>query len=74
MNVQVFYFEGCPNYGPAVQRVKEILEEEGVAAEVWRSMFQTRRRRWPLVSRDRRAFELTELTWSPGRGRPGITE
>jgi hypothetical protein len=34
MKVEVFYFEGCPNHGPAVQRVKEILEEDGVAAEV----------------------------------------
>jgi len=34
MKVEVFYFEGCPNHGPAVQRVKEILKEEGVAAQV----------------------------------------
>lgn len=34
MKVELFYFEGCPNHGPTVQRVKEILKEEGVAAEV----------------------------------------
>ncbi|MEW5975774.1 MAG: DUF2703 domain-containing protein [Acidobacteriota bacterium] len=34
MKVEVFYFEGCPNHQAAVQRVKEILREEGLAAEV----------------------------------------
>ena len=34
MKVEVFYFDGCPNHRPAVERVKEILEEEGVAAEL----------------------------------------
>ncbi|MCI0417767.1 MAG: hypothetical protein L0387_12930 [Acidobacteria bacterium] len=34
MKVEVFYFEDCPNHGLAVQRVKEILKEESVAAEV----------------------------------------
>jgi len=34
MKVEVFYFDGCPNHGAAVQRVKEILKEEGVATEV----------------------------------------
>lgn len=34
MKIEVFYFDGCPNHRPAVERVKEILKEEGVAAEV----------------------------------------
>jgi len=34
MKVEVFYFRGCPNHGLALQRVKEILKEEGVEADV----------------------------------------
>lgn len=35
MKIEVFYFDGCPNHRPAVERVKEILKEEGVAVEVF---------------------------------------
>lgn len=35
MKIEVFYFDGCPNHRPAVERVKEILREEGVAVEVF---------------------------------------
>ena len=34
MRVEVFYFSGCPNHLPAVGRVREVLETEGVAAEM----------------------------------------
>ena len=34
MKVEVFYFDGCPNHGSVVQRLKEILKEDGVTAEV----------------------------------------
>jgi hypothetical protein len=34
MKVEVFYFSGCPNHLPAVGRVREVLETEGVAAEM----------------------------------------
>lgn len=34
MNIEVLYFEGCPNYLPAVDRLKNILKEEGLRAEV----------------------------------------
>jgi hypothetical protein len=34
MKVEVFYFEGCPNRQPAVERVKEILKKEGLDVEV----------------------------------------
>ena len=34
MRVEIFYFSGCPNYVPAVDRVREVLEQEGVAAEM----------------------------------------
>lgn len=34
MKVAVLYFEGCPNHRAAMERVREALEEEGLAAEV----------------------------------------
>ena len=34
MRVEIFYFSGCPNHGPAVDRVREALEQEGAAAEM----------------------------------------
>src|SRR5713226_5462504 len=34
MKIEVLYFEGCPNHRPAVERVKEVLTEEGLTAEV----------------------------------------
>jgi len=34
MEVEVLYFEGCPNHTVAVGRVREVLREEGVAASV----------------------------------------
>ena len=34
MKVEVFYFEGCPNHQPAVERVKLVMKEQGIAAKV----------------------------------------
>jgi len=34
MKVEVFYFDGCPNHGLTLERVKEALQQEGLAAEV----------------------------------------
>jgi hypothetical protein len=34
MKIEVLYFDGCPNHKPAVERVQELLHEEGVSAEV----------------------------------------
>ena len=34
MNVEVLYFEGCPNHEPAVERVKEVLRAEGIVDKV----------------------------------------
>src|SRR6267154_640916 len=34
MKIEVLYFDGCPNHRPAVERVQELLREEGVSAEV----------------------------------------
>ncbi|MGQ9635344.1 MAG: DF family (seleno)protein [Bryobacteraceae bacterium] len=34
MKVEILYFEGCPNHAPAVERVREVLREEGLAADV----------------------------------------
>jgi hypothetical protein len=34
MKIEVLHFEGCPNHRLAVQRVREILKEEGISAEV----------------------------------------
>jgi hypothetical protein len=35
MKIEVLYFEGCPNYLPTVERVKTILREEGLLAEIF---------------------------------------
>ncbi len=34
MKIEVLYFDGCPNHKPAVERVQQLLHEEGVFAEV----------------------------------------
>jgi copper chaperone CopZ len=34
MRIEILYFEGCPNHRAAVERVREILEEESVTAEI----------------------------------------
>lgn len=34
MKVEVFYFDGCVNHRLAVERVQEVLREEGLEAEV----------------------------------------
>lgn len=35
MRIEVLYFEGCPNYPPAIDRIKTILGQEGLAMEVF---------------------------------------
>ena len=32
MKVEVFYFEGCPNHKPAVDRVQSVMKEQGIDA------------------------------------------
>ena len=34
MKVEVFYFEGCPNHQPAVERVKSVMKEHRIAAKL----------------------------------------
>jgi hypothetical protein len=34
MKNEVLYFDGCPNHKPAVERVQQLLAEEGLSAEV----------------------------------------
>lgn len=34
MKVEVLYFSGCPNHVPAVERVREVLAQEGTPAEL----------------------------------------
>src|SRR6266702_1317219 len=34
MKIEVLYFDGCPNHKPAVERVQQLLREEGAIAEV----------------------------------------
>ena len=34
MKVEVLYFAGCPNHIPAVERVREVLAQEGTPAEM----------------------------------------
>jgi hypothetical protein len=34
MKIEIFYFEGCPNYRPAADLVRSIIQEEAVSAEI----------------------------------------
>lgn len=34
MKVEVLYFQDCPNHRPAIERLIDILREEGVSADV----------------------------------------
>jgi len=34
MIVDVLYFAGCPNAGPAIDLVRDVLDETGIAAEI----------------------------------------
>lgn len=34
MNIEILYFDGCPNHKLADQRVREVLDELGIRAEV----------------------------------------
>jgi hypothetical protein len=34
MKIEVLYFDGCPNYLPATERVRAVVRQEGVSAEV----------------------------------------
>ena len=34
MKIEVLYFDGCPNYPPAVDRIRTVLTSEGMSADV----------------------------------------
>jgi len=34
MKVEILYFPGCPNHIPAVDRVREVLQQEGTSADM----------------------------------------
>lgn len=34
MKIEILYFDGCPNHGGALERVREVLKDSGVAAEI----------------------------------------
>ncbi len=34
MKVEILYFSGCPNHVPSVDRVREVLQQEGTPAEM----------------------------------------
>jgi phosphopantothenate synthetase len=34
MKIEVLYFKDCPNYIPAADRIRNVLREEGVLAEI----------------------------------------
>ena len=35
MKIEVLYFKGCPNYAPATERLRTVLREEGLPAEIF---------------------------------------
>jgi hypothetical protein len=34
VKIEVLYFDGCPNHKPALERVRQVLAEVGLSAEV----------------------------------------
>jgi hypothetical protein len=34
MTIEVLYFRGCPNHRPAVDRLRSVLKQEGLSADV----------------------------------------
>ena len=34
MRIEILYFDGCPNYSPAVERLRTVLAAEGLHTEV----------------------------------------
>lgn len=34
MKIEVLYFDECPNHSPAVDRIRKVLKEEGISADV----------------------------------------
>lgn len=34
MKIEVLYFQGCPHHAPTVERLHDVLANEGIAAEV----------------------------------------
>ena len=34
MKVEIFYFADCPHHQPALERVKEVLQQEGVVPDI----------------------------------------
>jgi hypothetical protein len=34
VKIEVLYFEGCPNFRPAVERLRSVLRQEGMLAEI----------------------------------------
>src|SRR5712671_7954522 len=34
MTIEIFYFEGCPNHKPTSERVRAVILEEGIAADL----------------------------------------
>ena len=34
MKIELLYFDGCPNFKPAMERVRQVLEEEGLSADL----------------------------------------
>jgi hypothetical protein len=34
MKVEIYYFDGCPNYKPASERLRAVIHQEGISADV----------------------------------------
>ena len=34
MKVEIFYFQGCPNYKPASERLRAVIRQEGISADI----------------------------------------
>jgi len=74
MKVEILYFSGCPNHVPAVDRVREVLQQEGTAADMVEVEVRTRSQRNRSAFSAHPAFELTGKMSSLRRARPALSE
>ena len=64
MKIEVLYFDGCPNYQLTLDRVQDVLKEEGISSEISELNIRDERLRRQTVSWDRRLSASTGLMLS----------
>ena len=64
MKVDILYIEGCPNHTPASERVRAVLRDAGISAEVNEIEIADEAAAKKFGFPGRQRFASTEWTWS----------